>query len=73
MKLDLMASDLHLRDVQRLATDVAGAGIDGIVFTETSRSAYLACAAATLAAPIDVLTGISAAFPRSPMVTAGTA
>ena len=41
--------------------------------TEAGRTAYLSCAAAALAADIDVLTGIAVAFPRSPMVTAATA
>ena len=59
-----------LRTVQRLAVDAAAAGFDGLVVTEGGRSAYLSCAAAALAAPLEVATGIAVAFPRSPMVTA---
>ncbi len=73
MKLDVMAGGLPLRTVQELAVDVAEAGLDGLVLTESGRTAYLSCAAASLAADIDVLTGIAVAFPRSPMVTASTA
>jgi len=62
-----------LRSVQQLAKDAAGAGFDGIVVTEGGRSAYLSCAAAALAADVDLATGIAVAFPRSPMVTAQVA
>jgi len=62
-----------LRSVQRLAVDAAAAGFDGLVVTEGGRSAYLTCAAAALAADLDLATGIAVAFPRSPMVTAQTA
>ena len=41
--------------------------------TEAGRTAYLTCAAAALAAELDLSTGIAVAFPRSPMVTAGIA
>lgn len=73
MRLDVMAGGLPLRTVQELAGDIAEAGLDGLVLTESGRTAYLSCAAASLAADIDVLTGIAVAFPRSPMVTASTA
>ena len=73
MQLDVMTAGGDLRGIQDLARDVAGAGIDGIVVTEAGRTAYLSCAAAALAAEIDILTGIAVAFPRSPMVTAQVA
>jgi probable F420-dependent oxidoreductase len=74
MRVDVMTSPAALPAVQSLATDVKAAGIHGLVVTETSRSAYLSIAAATLAAPgLDLLTGIAVAFPRSPMVTAAEA
>lgn len=73
MKLDVMAGGLPLRTVQALANDIEAAGLDGLVLTESGRTAYLSCAAATLSADIDVLTGVAVAFPRSPMVTASTA
>ena len=73
MKIDVMAGGLDLRRAQALARDAAGGGFTGVVFTEGGRTAYLACAAAALAADIDIATGIAVAFPRSPMVTAETA
>src|SRR5438128_10490333 len=73
MKFDLMAGGLPLRRFGELARDAAAAGFSGIVVTETSRTAYLSCAAAALAADIDLLTGVAVAFPRSPMVTASIA
>ena len=74
MHVDVMTSPLPLRRAADLATDVKAAGIHGLVVTETSRSAYLTCGAAALAAPgLDLLTGIAVAFPRSPMVTAAVA
>ena len=62
-----------LRRVQDLARDAEAAGFSGLVITESGRTAYLACAAAALAAEIDLLTGVAVAFPRSPMVTASLA
>jgi len=74
MRVDVMTSPAALPTIQDLARTVKGAGIDGLVVTETSRSAYLSVAAAALAAPgLDLLTGIAVAFPRSPMVTAAEA
>jgi len=69
-----MTSPLPLAAAGDLARSVRQAGIDGLVVTETSRSAYLTCGAAAVAAPgLDLLTGIAVAFPRSPMVTAAEA
>ena len=74
MRVDVMTSPAALPAIQDLARSVQHAGIDGLVVTETSRSAYLSVAAAALAAPgLDLLTGIAVAFPRSPMVTAAEA
>jgi probable F420-dependent oxidoreductase len=73
MRFDLMTMGTNLRDASALATEAAAAGFSGLVVTEAGRSAYLSCAAAALAADIDILTGIAVAFPRSPMVTAGIA
>ena len=70
MKFDLMVGNLPLRRMQDLARDAAAAGFSGLVITEVGRTAYLGCAAAALAADIEVMTGIAVAFPRSPMVTA---
>jgi probable F420-dependent oxidoreductase len=74
MKLDVIAGGGNLRAVQRFAVAARDAGVDGMVFTEGSRTAYLSVAAATLAAPeLDLSTGVAVAFPRSPMVTAQAA
>ena len=73
MRFDLMTGGLPLRRMQQLARDAAAAGFDGLVVTEAGRTAYLGCAAAALAADVDLLTGVAVAFPRSPMVTAQVA
>jgi probable F420-dependent oxidoreductase len=73
VKLDLMVTAAPLRTIQQLARDAAAAGFDGLVVTESGRTAYLSCAAAALAADLDLATGIAVAFPRSPMVTASIA
>jgi len=67
-----MTGGAQLTRVQDLARRAEAAGL-GLVFTEGGRSAYLSCAAAALAADIDIATGIAVAFPRSPMVTASVA
>jgi probable F420-dependent oxidoreductase len=72
--VDVMTSPLPLAAAGDLARAAKDAGIAGLVVTETSRSAYLTCGAAAVAAPgLDLLTGIAVAFPRSPMVTAAEA
>ena len=73
MEFDLMTGGLPLRRMQDLARDAADAGFSGLVITEAGRTAYLGCAAAALAADLDLLTGVAVAFPRSPMVTASVA
>lgn len=73
MRLDVMSTGGDLRRIQDLARGIEAAGLDGLVVTEAGRTAYLSCAAAALAADIDLLTGIAVAFPRSPMVTAQVA
>jgi probable F420-dependent oxidoreductase len=73
VKVDLMTGGLPLRRMQQLASDAGRAGFSGLVVTEAGRTAYLGCAAAALAADIDLLTGVAVAFPRSPMVTAQVA
>ncbi|MFN0089943.1 MAG: TIGR03617 family F420-dependent LLM class oxidoreductase [Acidimicrobiales bacterium] len=74
MKVDLMVGGGRLDEIQELARRAEAAGIAGLVFTETGRTAYLSVAAAALATErLELSTGIAVAFPRSPMVTAGTA
>ena len=69
-----MASGRKLTEVQEVARAVEAAGLDGMVFVESGRTAYLSVAAAALAAPsLQYSTGIAVAFPRSPMVTAKVA
>ena len=73
MEFDLMTGGLPLKRMQELARDASAAGVSGLVVTEAGRTAYLSCAAAALAADLDLLTGVAVAFPRSPMVTASVA
>src|SRR4051812_4756922 len=68
-----MTTAAPLRQVQDLARDAAAAGFSGMLVTEAGRTAYLTCAAAALAADLDISTGVAVAFPRSPMVTAQAA
>ena len=71
MQLHVMAGGRNLRQVQESARAVEAAGLDGMVFTESGRTAYLPVTAATLAAPsLEYATGVAVAFPRSPMITA---
>ena len=73
MKLDVMTGGKKLRDVAQFARDVEGAGLSGIVITESGRTPYLTATAAALVCNLDLATGVAVAFPRSPMVTASTA
>lgn len=74
IELHVMAGGRKLNEVQTYARDVEAAGLDGMVFVESGRTAYLSVAAAALAAPsLQYSTGIAVAFPRSPMVTAKVA
>jgi probable F420-dependent oxidoreductase len=71
VKFDLMVEAMGWADGARLASDVEGAGLSGMVFTETSQTPWMSIAAAAMAAPtLTFSTGIAVAFPRSPMVTA---
>src|SRR5262245_56527861 len=57
-----------------LARQTQAAGFDGLLFTETGRTAYLNAAVASQAAPgLELSTGVAVAFPRSPFVTAAAA
>lgn len=74
MKINLMSGPQELHKIQTLARDAERAGFSGITFTEAGRTAYLSVAAAALATEqLEFSTGIAVAFPRSPMITAGTA
>src|SRR6201989_1992142 len=63
-----------LDNVDVLARRTQAAGFDGMLFTETGRTAYLNAAVASQAAPgLELSTGVAVAFPRSPFITAATA
>lgn len=69
-----MTTPQPLRAIGDLAKRTRAAGFDGLLFTETGRTAYLNAAVAAQAAPgLELLTGVAVAFPRSPFVTAATA
>jgi probable F420-dependent oxidoreductase len=71
MKLDAFGLGLELHAAQQRARTLADLGFDGLQMAEGGRTAFLNCAATTLAAPeLDIGTAIAVAFPRSPMVTA---
>lgn len=74
MKLDAFGMPLPLHEAGERARAFRDAGFDGIWLAESGRTAFLNCAASTLAAPeLDIGTAVSVAFPRSPMVTAQSA
>jgi len=74
MELHVMAAGRPFDQVQAFARAVDDAGLDGIVYVESGRTAYLSIVAAILAAPtLQYSTGIAVAFPRSPTITAATA
>lgn len=74
LELHVICNGGDLRGVQRYARAALDAGVSGMLFTEASRTAYLAATAAGLAADgLQLSTGVAVAFPRSPMVTAQVA
>ncbi|MCB0995242.1 MAG: TIGR03617 family F420-dependent LLM class oxidoreductase [Acidimicrobiales bacterium] len=74
MYVDAVSAGLDLRTNQQYASQTEAAGLDGLWFTESGRTAYLSCTSAVLATEnLTVGTGIAVAFPRSPMITAKVA
>ena len=74
MELDIIAHPRGLSTSQDHARQLEEAGFGSIWWTESGRSAYLACTASALVTErIQIGTGIAVAFARSPMVTAGIA
>ncbi len=74
MELDIIAHPSTLVNSQRHAQEVEAAGFGSVWWTDSGRSAYLACTASALATErLQIGTGIAVAFARSPMVTAGIA
>src|ERR1700742_2533475 len=74
VRVDVMTVPQALDQVGAIARRTQAAGFDGMLFTETGRTAYLNAAVASQAAPgLELSTGVAVAFPRSPFVTAATA
>jgi probable F420-dependent oxidoreductase len=74
VRVDVMTVPQPLGKIGDLARRTQAAGFDGMLFTETGRTAYLNAAVASQAAPgLELSTGVAVAFPRSPFVTAATA
>jgi probable F420-dependent oxidoreductase len=74
MELDIIAHPGKIQDSHAHARHVEDAGFGAIWWTDSGRSAYLACTASVLSTESLIIgTGIAVAFPRSPMVTAGIA
>ena len=74
MELDIIAHPRSLAESRDHARDVEEAGFGSIWWTDSGRSAYLACTASALGTErLQIGTGIAVAFARSPMVTAGIA
>jgi probable F420-dependent oxidoreductase len=74
MHVDVMTTPKPLREMGAFARTVRDTGLDGMLFTEGGRTAYLSAAVAASAAPeLELSTGVAVAFPRSPMVTAQVA
>src|ERR1700760_3049918 len=74
MHVDAMTIPQPLGRIGDLARRAQSAGLSGLLFTETGRTAYLNAAVASQAAPgLELSTGVAVAFSRSPFVTAATA
>ena len=74
MELDLMTGAASWAETAELARAVEAAGFSGMLYTETSQTPYMMLAAAATAAPtLTFTTGITVAFPRSPMIAAAEA
>src|SRR3546814_11935882 len=74
MRFDLMTGPSPWNDTAQLARDVEDAGFSGMVFTETTQAPWMSLAAAATAAPtLELSTGVSVAFARSPLASAGLA
>ncbi len=74
MKFDLMVGDAPWARTAWLAKSLEEVGFSGAVFTETSHAPWMSLAAAAMATErLELATGITVAFARSPMVTAVSA
>lgn len=71
MEFDLMVRASTWAEAAELAKRVESAGFSGMLVTEGSQVPWMMIAAAAMAAPtLSFATGISVAFPRSPMMSA---
>lgn len=74
MRFDLMMAGHTWARTAETARAVEAAGWSGVVFTEQSQTPWMSIAAAASAAPsLEFSTGVSVAFARSPIVSAGLA
>src|SRR5688500_1541023 len=74
MRFDLMTGAAPWTHAAQLARDIEGVGFSGMLFTETTQTPWMSIAAAATSAPtLEFSTGVSVAFARSPMVSAGLA
>ena len=74
MELDIIAHPRSLQWSQDHAKEIEAAGFGSVWWTDSGRSAYLACTASAIGTErLQIGTGIAVAFARSPMVTAGVA
>lgn len=74
MEFDVMVGPTDWAGAAELARRVEGAGISGMVFTETGQTPWMSIAAAASAAPsLEFSTGIAVALPISPMIAASIA
>ncbi|MEQ8693444.1 MAG: TIGR03617 family F420-dependent LLM class oxidoreductase [bacterium] len=71
MQFDIMAGQMTWQQSAQLAQQLEAAGFSGMLFTEASQVPWMTiAAAATAAQTLEFSTGISVAFPRSPMISA---
>ncbi|MFW6094368.1 MAG: TIGR03617 family F420-dependent LLM class oxidoreductase [Pseudomonadota bacterium] len=71
MHFDMMTGASTWERTAALARDAEAAGFSGLVYTESGQVPWMMITAAALAAPsLHFATGISVAFPRSPMISA---
>lgn len=71
MEFDVMTRADTWENVAKLARDVEGAGVSGLLFTEGGQVPWMQIATAAREAPsLHFSTGIAVAFPRSPMMSA---
>jgi probable F420-dependent oxidoreductase len=74
MRFDLMIGATTWERTAARARDVERAGFSGMLFTETTQTPWMSIAAAANAASsLELMTGISVAFARSPMIAASLA